>query len=191
MERKRKADSSPWKKPDSACSFTNKIMIILHIKGVNEISQEIYDNAIKILDLSLLTCPGCKHTGTTVHAYYDRRVRDDKESFRLIVQRVKCSFCEKTHALLPDLIVPYSSISLKNTIQVILSRSPEERKEIFDRTTIDWSDIHRIRRAYKQVWKERLISFGICIDEDLSRNCIRQFESQFMQIRYTPCGSYG
>jgi len=166
-------------------------MIILHIKGVNEISQEIYDKAIKILDLSLLTCPSCKHTGTTVHAYYDRRVRDDKESFRLIVLRVKCSFCEKTHALLPDLIVPYSSISLKNIIQVILSRSPEERKEIFDRTTIDWSDIHRIRRAYKQVWKERLISFGICIDKDLSRNCIRQFESQFMQIRYAPCGSYG
>ena len=167
-------------------------MIILITHGVNEITQKQYDELIESLDLSLLRCPGCHHCGTVVHAYYGRILKYRQVVVELIVLRVKCCSCGKTHAILPDSIVPYSWIPLESTIEIINADSTVEINEILDTNSfIDLSDIRRVRRNFRNFWKERLKSSGLLIDSDISRNCIDLFLRQFMQIRCTVCGSYG
>jgi hypothetical protein len=167
-------------------------MILTHEDGVNDLSQEHYDKLIDSLDLKLLTCPHCHHTGTVVHAYYDRWVKNGEVEFELIVLRVKCQFCGKTHAILPDSLIPYSSIPEEVTIEIIKAGNKEKLEEILtDNLCLDLTDIYRIRKNYQLHWKERLKSFGLIIDESISRQCIRIFQRQFMQIRRLLCGSYG
>ena len=65
----------------------------------------------------LETCPICGCTGNChIHDYYGRSIidfqtgRSQKES--LCIMRVFCDSCEHAHAVLPDIIVPYSRYSL-------------------------------------------------------------------------------
>ena len=110
----------------------------------------------------------------------------------MIVLRVICSFCGKTHAILPDTIVPYSLVTLADTIGIILAESPQEvDRMLASNICLDLSDVYRIKTKFKMFWIERLSSFEINIDHSISRNCIRMFARQFMQIRCTLCGDYG
>lgn len=166
-------------------------MIIIHNHNVKRISQKLYDYLIQHLDLHQLACPSCGHSGFIVHGYYDRMVRTSAGTFKLLVLRVRCPVCGKTHAVLPDTIVPYSSISMEDTIKIILAVTPEQRKSLFWGTSyIDYSDIHRIQRNFKLYWKERLNTFRIEILPGISERCIQLFHRQFMQIRCTLCGPF-
>lgn len=167
-------------------------MIMNHHGEVNEISQDSYDKMTEDLDHALLTCPQCGHTGMTVHGYYERRVKYNCVRFKLLVQRAKCKFCGKTHAILPDTLIPYSSIPKEDTIEIIEADSMERVEEILtDNTCLNMTDVYRIKKNYELHWKERLISFRLRIDDDISRRCIRLFRRQFMQIHRLLCGSYG
>ena len=146
---------------------------------------------INSLDFTLLTCPSCRHTGMVVHAYYMRDVRTDESIFRLKVVRVRCSSCGRTHAVLPDLLIPYSSIPLDVTILIIEADNADEINEILDDfPSLDLADAYRIRKNYRRHWKERLKSFGLIIDDWISRRCLHLFQMQFMQIRPLCCGYY-
>lgn len=65
----------------------------------------------------LETCPVCGSTGNChTHDYYGRTIIDFRTGKRLkdnlCIMRVFCENCEHAHAILPDIIVPYSSYSL-------------------------------------------------------------------------------
>ena len=65
----------------------------------------------------LETCPICGSTGNChIHDYYGRSIIDfqagKREKSDLCVMRVFCDSCEHAHAILPDVIIPYSSYSL-------------------------------------------------------------------------------
>lgn len=63
------------------------------------------------------TCPICGSTGNChIHDYYSRSIIDFRNGHpkkdTLCVLRVFCDSCEHAHAILPDLIIPYSTYSL-------------------------------------------------------------------------------
>jgi len=146
---------------------------------------------LKTIDFPLLTCPHCNHTGVAVHAYYERTVRAEEEPFRLVVVRVICSSCGKTHAILPDTLVPYSSITMQDTIDIIMAETPAELDEILTRNIhLHLTELYRVKANYRRYWKERLFSFGIALDDVVSYHCIKQFHRQFMQIPCTLCGQF-
>ena len=65
----------------------------------------------------LETCPLCGSSGNChIHDYYDRSLVDFRSGIRtrysLCVMRVFCDSCEHAHAILPDVMIPYSSFSL-------------------------------------------------------------------------------
>ena len=166
-------------------------MIIIHCDRVKNITQKIYNQMINKLDLVLLTCPLCSHTGTEVHSYYDRAVKSENITFRLVVLRIRCQFCGHTHAILPDTIVPYSSVSLKDTISILLSETPDQIKSfLLNNLSLDFSDVYRIRRNFKKYWEQRLKSTELSIDNQISQPCISAFRRQFMQIHCGLCRSY-
>jgi len=66
------------------------------IKDKNIFKQQIYE------------CPNCKFEGRLYnHGSYQRNVITEDNSYRITINRVKCPICGKTHALIPDFLIPY------------------------------------------------------------------------------------
>lgn len=65
----------------------------------------------------LETCPVCGSKGNChIHAYYSRKIVDfiygKPVRTQVIILRLLCESCTHTHAILPDIIIPYSTYSL-------------------------------------------------------------------------------
>lgn len=95
------------------CKLKNTL---LHIRN-------LYRQCLKQNPLFLLVCPYCGAKGTCQpRGSYERSLvtfPDGRpEVIRLRVPRVQCS-CGRSHALLPDFIVPYLSYSLPMILQVL------------------------------------------------------------------------
>lgn len=165
-------------------------MISIKSDSVNlNITQTLYDKLTDAIQLAMIRCPRCNQVGFTVHGYYRRRVKRDylanheTDNF-LTVMRVACSECGRTHAILPDFIVPYSQLSLPDTIAIIETMSSdEENKLLDDHFWIHLEDIRNTKRKFKQYWKQRLLSYGLSMNSsELSESCISLFNLQFMQV---------
>lgn len=156
----------------------------------NPISQDSYDKTINNLQFHQMTC-SCGHSGTlTVHAYYDRGVKSGAGAVRLHICRVKCRNCNKTHAILPAYIVPYSQVALPDQAAVISCyENSESYSDIMENTpSIDENCIHSIIRRYVLHWLQRVLSVGLSISTSplFIRQCFSHFSRQFMQIKRTP-----
>lgn len=57
-----------------------------------------------------ILCPGCRGK-TALHDSYDRHVHSGEKIEWIIIQRVICCECGKTHAVIPDFIRPYKHYS--------------------------------------------------------------------------------
>jgi len=69
-------------------------------------------------------CPACgaKHSCSS-HGSYERCmitiVGQTRKEVTVSINRVICSSCRKTHALLPDFLIPFASYSLKFVLHVL------------------------------------------------------------------------
>lgn len=82
------------------------------------------DIYVKDLDIKALTCPFCKAKNTLSNfSSYKRNFvtyeNNEPESHVITITRLICSSCEHTHAILPSVIIPYSSFSFKFTVSII------------------------------------------------------------------------
>lgn len=93
-----------------------------NILNFNKISL---NECLNELILNKKSCPSCKtnYPNWKKHATYFRYLifLEDKANIteQITITRYKCESCKRTHALLPDLIIPYSSYSLGFVILVI------------------------------------------------------------------------
>jgi glutaredoxin len=76
-------------------------------------------------DLSAAVCPHCKARGSLdAHDSYRRNIiylKDDAAAeARITIRRLACRSCDKTHALLPEGLVPYSPFSVRFIARVII-----------------------------------------------------------------------
>lgn len=89
-------------------------------------------NRIKFSDKQLLdslkpereTCPACgARSSCNPHAAYERSMITFFDGIRkdetVSVQRVRCSSCGKTHALLSDILIPFGSYSLRFVFHIL------------------------------------------------------------------------
>ena len=94
---------------------------------INNSSNTLYTDFIGKFRPFQKTCPSCHARGTlTAFSTYERYVVDfDKggkpEDHRISVQRLVCSGCGHTHAVLPDFIIPYCQYSLLFVLRVLWS----------------------------------------------------------------------
>lgn len=166
------------------------LMITINTDFCNPISQDFYDKTINSIQFHQLTCT-CGHSAClTIHAYYDRRVKSEDHSVTLHICRVKCRHCNKTHALLPALIVPYSQVSFPDQIDIISHyEDSSDYSEIMEKTpSIDENCIRSIIRRYLLHWFQRILSAQLSIATSLSfiKHCFSHFSRQFMQIKRIP-----
>lgn len=169
---------------------TGKIMITLFINESNPISQKSYDDVIEQVDPALLPCT-CGRSGSLIrYGSYRRHVKADGTKFPLIVRRVLCQNCGRSHALLTSALVPYSQIPLEDQVtaaeacengtdpSAILEHNPE----------MDERTPFKLIRLYLAFWRERLKAERIPLRPltGLTVRCLSLFGKQFMQIKSTP-----
>ena len=120
----------------------------------------------------LETCPICGSTGNChIHDYYGRSIIDFRsgaqEKSDLCVLRVFCDSCNHAHAILPDVIIPYSSYSLFFVLRILgeyfagLSTIEQlcERYGISKNQLFKWVALFK---AHKQEW------LGLLADAEIS-----------------------
>lgn len=171
-------------------------MIIVLTNMIAEITQLDYNQIIYALNLLALPCPHCKCIGMCIFAYYFRKVKNcsSDEKTKLRILRVRClnEECKKTHAILPSTIVPYSQITMADTIDIIQCESKDKELEILGRNILlDPKDIYRTKRRFTEYWKSKIADIKAAMgDSSFFTACIDKFKRHFMQIPFTLCSSY-
>ena len=87
-------------------------------------SKIIFDSFMEHFRPELETCPICGAKGSChVHDYYGRTLIDLHAGKRTIstlcIQRVYCESCNHAHAILPDILIPYSRFGLLFILRVL------------------------------------------------------------------------
>lgn len=93
--------------------------IFCKIKNFLISAAAMYEEAIKEIDLKNVACPYCntKDPAWSKHATYSRYLISYSSHQgvlyeRITVTRYRCSSCNHTHAILPEMIVPYNMYSI-------------------------------------------------------------------------------
>lgn len=162
-------------------------MITIPIEDCNSFSQKTYDDYVFGLQPHMMECKCGRCGGLIFYGHYERHLKLLGLFLPLVIQRVRCRFCGKTHAILPSLIVPYSQISREDQ-QRILELYEDGRSAapvLHKNYQIDESHVRHIIRRYKQHWKERILSIGLTLHDRLTEACLSVYSLQFMQIHRT------
>lgn len=94
-----------------------KNLLLCKLIRIKSSSKFLFDSYMEQFQPELEACPICGSSGNChIHDYYDRSIIDflsgRKQKEHLCIMRVFCESCNHAHAILPDIIVPYSSYSL-------------------------------------------------------------------------------
>jgi len=151
--------------------FSQLCKCFKQISFKNEITA--FDKYISSLNIETLVCPFCgaKHSISSFASYKRHLVTYDNNTAQdnmIIILRYICSSCGHTHALLPSVIVPYSSFSFKFTISLIhdyLAHKYHSVEAMCEHYGIAISTFYRILnklKEHKQIWlgllEDKLIS---------------------------------
>lgn len=156
-------------------------------KNNNDLSQTDYDRVVDALPFHALSCE-CSHTGHLIkHGFYKRSIKTSTAIVLIRVLRMRCKCCGKTHAILPEWIVPFSLVPLKDHINIISTylKGTSLIPIMEANLCLDESNIRYIIRQFKFHWEERLKAFRISYDGNLVEACFHNFTRQFMQIKRT------
>ena len=159
----------------------------LNIK-IKYLTQDNYNKFIENIDFHKLSC-SCEMFGQFIkHAYYDRHIKTPEGIITITILRVRCKCCGKTHAIFPECIIPYSQILLADHRSIIntYNEGSSFKSIMMANVFIDESNISYIIKQYLRYWKERIISFKISLDLSISKQCLKFFKQQFMQIKCIP-----
>lgn len=142
-------------------SSTPNIMIICFnnkINNFNEKSLKKYKNCDKKLQYvqSLMPtfsdienkCPYCKCKDTLIkYGHYKRNLSilegNSIENYVVSVQRVSCKGCGKTHALLPNFIVPYIIMACFSITQIVTEAMKSSAYKLYDTIGISFQLIYK------------------------------------------------
>jgi hypothetical protein len=86
---------------------------------------ELFDAALQAFRPDLGRCPHCDAAGLAPHSDYDRYLVSFEKgltrTLRVVVPRFVCGYCGKTHAVLPDVLIPRSPYGFRFVVSVLLS----------------------------------------------------------------------
>ena len=115
-----------------------------------------------------------------VHGYYTRKLKTNNGNIELVILRVRCKDCGKTHAVLISFIVPYQSIEMSVQIKIITDNGIE--KIMYCNPSIDELDIFRVKERFRLRYKSFMKSLNLTFEDDLVFLSFKYFKSNFMQI---------
>ena len=99
--------------------------IFIKLNQLHFSDQQIFDHAVSGFKPSECHCPVCGAVGRFQEiGSYERDMVSAHDGIRidvrLTIRRFQCHSCGHTHALLPDVLIPYGSYSLRFILTVLL-----------------------------------------------------------------------
>ena len=158
-----------------------------------EPTQEHYDDVVNKIPLHKYKCScGCKGK-MVIHGYYTRQINKDSHKTPFKICRLRCKKCKRTHAILLSSMVPYSQVTLKDHLSIILSyeKFQSTTETINNSPLLDEGTINYIIYKYKTFWKPFMINLPIKIKLTLDtiayivRWSFKHFKRQFLQTKST------
>lgn len=139
-------------------------MILVKMTKVNrnqKISEKIniYEQTINFSGLKCI----CGNRDFDIHGSYVRNVVDVEDEYIINIKRVKCRRCHKTHALIPDFLMPYYQ-SVADKIVECVSKMIEENK-----STVEVEKLKNVIRQKLNQWRKRYYKLKNIIRETFSR----------------------
>lgn len=185
-----------------------KNLLLCKIFRIKTSSKSLFDSYMAKFQPHLETCPLCGSTANChIHDYYDRSLVDFRSGIRtrysLCVMHIFCDSCEHAHAILPDVMIPYSSFSLL-FILCLLGQYFADRftvEQLCERYGISQNRFYQwlsLWRSHKQDWLGLLedlsvsdLSFlrGILVSDrfsDFSMQFALRFSYSFLQSHSNP-----
>lgn len=148
------------------------ILCKLNLKYISDI--KLFNDSILAFKPFKALCPSCKSKGClSKHSSYFRYLigmeQGSPTTFRVSVPRFICSTCGKTHALIPDVLIPYGSYSITFILSVLKdyfshkSTIPAlcEKYCISLSTIYSWKNLYLLHKA---LW------LGVLLDMDSKPN---------------------
>ena len=200
-----------------ACLISNHLITITMIRKnallcklirIKTSSKFIFDSCMNNYQPQTEICPICKSQGNCrIHAYYNRSVIDfrygQKVKSSLCVKRLICDSCGHTHAVLPDVLIPYSSYSLMFILRILgeffsAITSIEALCEKFSITSMQFYKWLQLWRQHKQSWlgilsdmetSDRVFLKSLVLTKsysDFGTAFCRQFRCSFLQAHKNP-----
>lgn len=133
------------------------------------------------------TCPICGSKGNChIHDYYSRSLTDfhnqKKHTDNLCIARVMCESCKHTHAILPDVIIPYSSYGILFVLSVLgdYFSGLLTLEKIFDKYDISQNLFYKwlaLWNTHKKLW------LGILADAETTS--VVFYQSIYQQLDYS------
>lgn len=185
-----------------------KNSLLCKIFRLNTSSKSIFDSFMAEFHPELETCPICGSCGNChVHDYYGRTITDfihqNKTTSSLCIMRVMCDSCNHTHAILPDIIIPYSSYGILFVLTVLADHFTKrysleslcEKYVISAKQLRKWLDLWK---SHKQKWLGLLNDAQTTSDSfhaflyqvqdysTFSMEFIRRFAHSFLQSHRNP-----
>ena len=143
-------------------TMIRKNALLCKLIRIKTSSKFIFDSCMDNYQPQQEICPICKSQGNCrIHAYYNRSVIDfkygQKVKSSLCVKRLICDSCGHTHAVLPDVLIPYSSYSLMFILRVLGEfflgmTSIEALCEKFSITSMQFYKWLQLWKQHKQLW---------------------------------------
>lgn len=125
-------------------------MLILNnikIKSQNKEMSKIITQYENKQDLYIEECPYCQSDELINWGTYQRGIyyiiNKQLKYKRIVIQRVRCKHCNKTHALLPEGIVPYKKAILEVILHAIKNDEISENFNFSYETIENWKMIYR------------------------------------------------
>lgn len=138
-------------------------MIIQFLNKVNTSTEKMlkkYENQVNYGDIS---CPICNSKNLVKNGTYQRNIifliENDRIETNMKIQRFKCKNCGKTHALLPEFVVPYKQFSLLFIIEILNSILVKSLNKTSITFNVSRQIIYFWKNQFKKHHKSRLISF--------------------------------
>lgn len=166
--------------------------MISFITFKNNTLNDKYDNNryledIRRINYLLLVCPKCKTVGLFHnHAVYDRYLLNSTEEY-ITVQRIRCESCGSTHALLPDIIIPYRYFSSPFILHLfdLYLKGHLSVSKISSALNISIQTVEAFICSYRQFHEERMKiinhDFSKKFDHDFMIDYFHMFFLFFMQ----------
>ena len=168
------------------CAATDTMITII-FKECNDFSQKMYDSLMDGLQLFQVECT-CGKKGCLIrYGHYRRSVKLNSAMVWLSIQRVFCTECGVTHALIPSILVPYSQVPLSDQQQILdrAEKGKDMEPVMQNNLLIDENNVKYIIRQFKRHWKQRLLSAALAVMDDLTAPCLSLYSRQFMQVHRT------
>lgn len=181
-----------------------EIAIFIKLNQLKFSDQQLFDYAVSSFNPSKCSCPLCGALGhmnpfSSYHRDLISVSNGNRTESSLIVPRFLCTSCGHTHAILPDVLIPYSSYSLRFILSVLFEYLQHKRTvmdlcehwEISISTLYDW--IHLFLEHYNSwcrsldriLWISHDAVSSVGNTESFPSLFFTQFHFSFLQHRKT------